>query len=180
MYDGWIFHLYMCVLLVGGDSTQKRGRSLEMKILSFYQFFSLHEGRVSIYRLILYLNYMGCGSSLITGWDAGCMPSFGCRELLLIPENHLSMPCKKGLFKGSLDIIFYNHAAWCNVLEPVLIVSYLQMDESILDQWDELYSDAYNRQMEKHTLRSHESHSVVLKLQYQKPAETTGENVRAF
>ena len=105
-------------------------------LVFLYQFFSLHKGRVcvSIYRPILDLNYMGCGSSLITGWDAGCMPSFGCRELLLIPENHLSMPCKKALFKGSLDIIFYNHAAGCHVLEPVLIVSYLQMDESILEQ----------------------------------------------
>ena len=33
---------------------------------------------------------MGRGSSLITGRDGGCMPSFGFIELLLIPENHLS------------------------------------------------------------------------------------------
>ena len=54
------------------------------------------------------------------------------------------------------------------------------MDESILEQWDELYSNAYNRQMEEDTLRCYDSHSAVLKLQYQKPAETTGQNVRAF
>ena len=153
MFTCTMVGFYMCVLLHD---------RWKWKFLAFHLFSSLHNGRVyvSIYRLILDLNYMGCDSSLITGWDAGGMPRFGCRELLQIPENHLSTPCKKALLKSSLDVILYNHATWCNGLEPVLIVLYLQMDESILEQWDELYSNAYSRQMERDTVPFHESHSL--------------------